>query len=75
MEVNEFAKKYIEIKDCKVVTPTEAALRKAIANGDITPDMSLRKMGKVIGVNNPQKIRYYILRFLKEVTLQPNGDK
>lgn len=49
-----------------VKTANEEALKKAIDTGEVTPDMSLRKIGTVIGVDNPQIIRHYLMKFLKE---------
>lgn len=60
----DFAAEHYAKKDER--TANEEALRKAIDSGEVKPDMSLREIGKAIGISSPQLIRHYLTKFLKE---------
>lgn len=63
---SEFAKEYYQRQSRS--TANEAAMREAIRDGKITPDMTLREMGEATGLKNAQLVRHYLQRFLKEAT-------
>lgn len=49
-----------------IATANEESLRTAIESGTVTPDMSLREIGAVVGIENPQLVRHYLMKFLKD---------
>lgn len=65
MSTKEFAQQYF--LNLGKVTPNEQRLREAIKNGTVTPQMTLREIGTKAGLgDNPQLIRHYLLKFLKQ---------
>lgn len=53
------------------VHPTKAALWKLRAK--ILPDMTLREIGKMVGVNSPQQIKHHLEMMVREGSIDYIG--
>jgi len=69
MSPKQFAQEHYAKKS--VQTANEEALRDAIEQGRVKPGMSLREIGSHVGIENPQLVRHYLQRFLKDGEAEP----
>lgn len=65
--MSKYIKQFIEEYETSRGNKTEIKFRKAIHDGTVKPTMSLREMGRVLGINHPETVKYYLNKFKKDI--------